>query len=236
MKIIIFGASGFIGSSLLTHCLQEPSLTSLIVISRRQLPSIASLDPRIKVIVLENFLTYPESVLNELTGAKACFWAIGGLKYKPVTTSQSEVVEVIQYPLAAAKALIAASSSTSNPVNTKEKTRFLFLSGALAERNQAKSLWFIEEGRKKQGLVETKLLDLADKYSDFETVIIYAGMVLRKENRIPERVVGLSRIAIRIDELAAAMVDSAVNGVGSGTVGNKELRRKGKALLGKRVD
>jgi hypothetical protein len=61
-------------------------------------------------------------------------------------------------------------------------------------------------------------------------------MVLRKENRIPERVVGLSRIAIRIDELAAAMVDSAVNGVGSGTVGNKELRRKGKALVGKRVD
>jgi nucleoside-diphosphate-sugar epimerase len=76
MKIILFGASGFIGSSLLTHCLQEPSLTSLIVISRRQLPSIASLDPRIKVIVLENFLTYPESVINELTGAKACFWFV----------------------------------------------------------------------------------------------------------------------------------------------------------------
>jgi hypothetical protein len=67
-----------------------------------------------------------------------------------VTISQSEIVEVIQYPLAAAKALIASSSSTSNPVNTKEKTRFLFLSGALAERNQTKSLWFLEEGRKKQ--------------------------------------------------------------------------------------
>ncbi|KAE9365713.1 hypothetical protein N431DRAFT_385569 [Stipitochalara longipes BDJ] len=234
MKIILFGASGFIGSSLLTHCLQQPTLTSLIVFSRRQLPSITSLDPRIKVIVLENFFIYPESVINELTGSKACFWAVGGLNYRIKIPGQSDSVEIIQYPLAAAKALIAASSSTSNSVNTKEKTRFFFLSGALAERNQTKSLWFIEEGRKAQGRVETKLLDLADEYSDFETVIIHSGGVLRKENWIPELAVGLSRVAIRIDELAAFMVDSAVNGVGSGTVGNEELRKKGKALLEKR--
>jgi len=41
----------------------------------------------------------------------------------------------------------------------------------------------------------------------------------------------LSCIAVRVNELAAAMIDSAVNGKGSGTLSNRVLRKRGKALL-----
>ena len=64
-----------------------------------------------------------------------------------------------------------------------------------------------------------------------ETVIIKAGLVIGKEHWIPEWVVGVSRLAIRVDGLAAAMVDCAVGGSGSGTLGNGELRRRGGGLL-----
>jgi hypothetical protein len=81
--------------------------------------------------------------------------------------------------------------------------------------------------------METHLLDLANEYEDFEAVIIVAGAVLKKESRIPELVVGLSRNAIRVDELAATMIDNATNGSGSGIIKNEELRKRGKALLRK---
>jgi transcription initiation factor TFIIIB Brf1 subunit/transcription initiation factor TFIIB len=87
-----------------------------------------------------------------------------------------------------------------------------------------------------QGLAETELLELAEKNSDFETVIIKCGYVLKKGSTVPEVLVGASRNAIRVDELAAAMVELAVMGSGSKTIGNAELRSMGKRLLKERKE
>jgi hypothetical protein len=54
---------------------------------------------------------------------------------------------------------------------------------------------------------------------------------MKKESPVPEVLVGLSRQAIRVDELAAAMIDTAINGSEVDTIGNAELRRRGKKLL-----
>lgn len=75
----------------------------------------------------------------------------------------------------------------------------------------------------KQGLAETKLFDLAEESRDvFETVIVQATYVIAKksESCVPEWVVGASRNAIRVDELAAAMLKIAVKGEGMGKVSN----------------
>jgi hypothetical protein len=74
MKFILTGTSGFIGGEILSQCLSLPSLISLIILSRRPLPEISARDPRISIIVLENFLIYPEDVVKQLVGAKACLW------------------------------------------------------------------------------------------------------------------------------------------------------------------
>jgi hypothetical protein len=76
MKYILADTSGFIGTEILTHCLSNPLITSLLILSRRPLPDIASLAPIIKVIVRENFLEYPESLKSELTGVKAVLWYV----------------------------------------------------------------------------------------------------------------------------------------------------------------
>jgi len=74
MKYILAGTSGFIGSEILAHCLSNPLITSLLILSRRPLPDIKSRDPRINVVVLDDFLTYPESVKSEFSGVKAVLW------------------------------------------------------------------------------------------------------------------------------------------------------------------
>lgn len=50
---------------------------------------------------------------------------------------------------------------------------------------------------------------------------------------MPEIVLGASRNAIRVDELAAAIIDIARNGSATDTVGNMKLRQMGKKLLKK---
>jgi len=76
MKLILTGTSGFIGTEILTQSLLNPTITSLIILSRRPLPDIATRDPRIHVHVLENFLSYPDSVKSDLKGAKAVLWYV----------------------------------------------------------------------------------------------------------------------------------------------------------------
>ena len=81
MKFILTGTSGFIGGEILSQCLALPSMASLIILSRRPLPEIGARDPRIFIIVLENFLIYPEDVAKQLAGAKACLWYVLFLQY-----------------------------------------------------------------------------------------------------------------------------------------------------------
>jgi uncharacterized protein YbjT (DUF2867 family) len=75
MKLIITGASGFIGGEVLSRALNSPSITSVIALLRRPLPDSPHLsNPKLKVVVLEDFNTYPPSVLEQLDGAEACIW------------------------------------------------------------------------------------------------------------------------------------------------------------------
>ena len=73
MKFILTGATGFIGGEVLRQCLASPSVTSIVVLSRRNLPT-ASSSPKLKVIIMEDFTVYPDSVVKELAGAEACIW------------------------------------------------------------------------------------------------------------------------------------------------------------------
>lgn len=73
MKIILTGSTGVIGSAVLQQCIQNSSITSIIVLSRRPLPSHFS-SPKLKVIILTDFLTYPDDVLVQLDNAQAFIW------------------------------------------------------------------------------------------------------------------------------------------------------------------
>jgi uncharacterized protein YbjT (DUF2867 family) len=74
MKIILSGATGFIGSEALQQCLKSSSITSVVALSRRNLPDAVTSNPKLKVIIMDDFTAYPDTVLRELAGTEACIW------------------------------------------------------------------------------------------------------------------------------------------------------------------
>jgi len=73
MKFILLGSTGFIGKEVLDQCLKTPVITSIIALSRRDLPEGAA-NPKLTTVIVEDFKLYSESVLEQLKGADACIW------------------------------------------------------------------------------------------------------------------------------------------------------------------
>lgn len=74
MKLILTGCTGFIGGEVLSQCLQNPSVTSIVALSRRKLPDSVGSDGKLKVIVMKDFNAYSEEVVREMEGAGGCIW------------------------------------------------------------------------------------------------------------------------------------------------------------------
>lgn len=72
-KIILSGVTGRIGKEVLDQALQNPTITSVIALSRRPLPDFAR-NGKVKVLLLNDFTDYSDDVVAELVGADGCIW------------------------------------------------------------------------------------------------------------------------------------------------------------------
>jgi uncharacterized protein YbjT (DUF2867 family) len=80
MHIILTGATGKVGSAVLHEALLNPAVTKLTILSRRQfsVPTEQGLDAsKAKIVIHEDYMTYPQSLIDDLKGADACIWAQG---------------------------------------------------------------------------------------------------------------------------------------------------------------
>ncbi|KAH7319248.1 hypothetical protein BKA65DRAFT_514095 [Rhexocercosporidium sp. MPI-PUGE-AT-0058] len=228
MKVILTGSTGFIGSEVLSRAIDHPFITSIICITRRALPESIFSNPKVKVIILKDFTSYPPEVISQLSGAEACIWALG------VPSTSSQKIEV-EYTLAAASAF---SQHLAPELRSKDKKfRFIYLSGMLANRDASKKLWFLQEKRTMKGTTENGLLAIEQKEgNNMDIIIARPGGVLAKETRVPDILVGLTK-SIKVDELAAFLVMAAsVTKEGERTWENDAVREAGKmALISGRV-
>ncbi|CRG83796.1 hypothetical protein PISL3812_01152 [Talaromyces islandicus] len=206
MKVVLTGVTGFIGREILDQCLQNPSITSIVALSRRELQPPLTSDSKVKVVVMDDFLVYPKPVLEEMSGAEACIWALGKARMPDNKTNRKVSVD---YTLAAAQAL---EQNSSPYADSNQKFRFVYLSGAGAEKDQGKSLWVMQDYGHIRGEVENKLLSFAkDHDSRFQSYIMRPGMVLPKEMTIRSLVFGLGP-SVKVDALAEVMIDVALRG------------------------
>jgi uncharacterized protein YbjT (DUF2867 family) len=74
MKVILTGSTGFVGREVLEQCLKNSSITSMIALSRRELPPSVVDNPKLKTAIVEDYLSYPDSLLQDIKGADACIW------------------------------------------------------------------------------------------------------------------------------------------------------------------
>lgn len=149
MKIVLTGATGRIGSSVLRHCLASPNVTSVVVLSRRSLPYESSLpqdqQAKLRTVLLKDkeFLTYPSHVMDEVRGAEACVWALS----VPIGKSANATRECeVDYPTNAAKAF---KEQLAGDFSGDKVFRFVLISADMVtEESATQELWYKAEFRK----------------------------------------------------------------------------------------
>ncbi|KAJ5098122.1 hypothetical protein N7532_005123 [Penicillium argentinense] len=156
MKVVLTGTTGFAGREVLNQYLQNPSITSIVVLSRCELPA----HDKLKVVVLEDFTSYPDFVREAVQGADACIWTLGITGAKAPDDETAHVS--IDYTIAAARFFYETC---------KKPFRFVYCSGTAAERDQKKPLWFMQIFRRIRGQVEIELLAFADEHSGFKLLL-----------------------------------------------------------------
>jgi uncharacterized protein YbjT (DUF2867 family) len=73
VRVILFGATGMVGAGVLIECLADPSVTSVLSISRR---ATGSAHPKLRELIRSDFFSF-EDVAGELAGYDACFFCLG---------------------------------------------------------------------------------------------------------------------------------------------------------------
>ncbi|KAL3449163.1 hypothetical protein BJX65DRAFT_294684 [Aspergillus insuetus] len=219
MKIIIAGATGYIGQELLAQSLAHPSITSVVALSRRDL-SITHNKLRVVHMKDTDFLSYSDSkIIDELKGASACLWAIGVVPSQARDPVSAKRI-CVDFTAAAARAFSRAASSS----DSKPPFRFVYISGAAVERDQSKSLWYMGNYRRMRGDGENVLFAHAEANPGvFEAYAMRPGLVPSLDGTIRDRIWSLFPSA-RKDLLAKAMIDIALKGHKEDTISNQAIR------------
>lgn len=78
MHLILTGATGLVGSSVLDAMLKNTNISKISILSRRPVPMAKdSGDSRVRVITHRDFGSYEPEVLDQLKDAEGCVWALG---------------------------------------------------------------------------------------------------------------------------------------------------------------
>ena len=126
MKVIIFGATGMVGSEVVRQAVIKPEITDVIAVVRNPL---GIENPKIKTIMHTNFLDY-KKLIPVFKEVDACIWCLG-ISQNQVSKEEYEVI-TYDYAVAAAKTMLA-----SNP-----DIKFVFLSGQGADSSQKSRILF----------------------------------------------------------------------------------------------
>ena len=221
MKVVLSGSTGFIGGEVLTQCVNHPSITSILILTRRDPEDMAS-NPKAKVIIVQDFASYDEPTINELRSADAAIWCMG-------TYTGSERVD-IEYPLKFIETI------KTRPAGSPQ-FRYVHLGGAFTEPppkegQKERSLWFFTNGRRVRGAAEARVLESAEDGSqgEFTVYIVKPGGVLSEGKAFLQRWIFSDSLSIGINELGATMVDLAVRGNEEKVFNNQKIIMHGRKL------
>lgn len=217
MKVILSGGTGYIGSAVLLTLLSHPHITTVVILTRRPLPSLTS-NPKLQTLLIKDFTSYDPTTINELRSADAAIWCLG-------TYHGDETIDV-EFPLAFID--VVKSHVLKGRVGEGVPFRFVQLGGAFTEPPPREGegervLWYFANGRRVRGRAEARVLECAKGKmtggGGFEVYVVKPGGVLSQTwswgGDVLRYFTGDS-LSVKMDELTGTMVDLAVNGNGTG--------------------
>ncbi|GAP87904.1 putative nucleoside-diphosphate-sugar epimerase protein [Rosellinia necatrix] len=216
MKLIISGATGFVGREVLRQSLSHPKITSVVALARTPvaipegLPT-GSDTSKLKAVVIQDYEVYPGEVKKELSGAHACIWTVAITPTKSKTYAFEEVKRVCQ-------TTAIAGLKSMHEAGTATPFRFLYMSGAASERDPTKTPKFMPEYCLMRGETESMLLALAQELgSGIEVAAAKPGYITASGYLARSAMAAVVRTvsgipSIDVVDLAAAMIEQVVEG------------------------
>jgi uncharacterized protein YbjT (DUF2867 family) len=164
MKVIVFGATGMIGSGVLLECLRDPRVTAVLTVGRSKADAS---HPKLTQLVHGDFLSF-ESIRGQLTGYDACFFCLG---VSAVGMSEADYHRMTyEITVAAAETLFAV-----NPGMT-----FCYVSGASTDSTErGRMMWARVKGK-----TENRLLAMSERSYMFRPGFIVPVQGVRSKTRL----------------------------------------------------
>ena len=235
MKILLTGATGFIGNEILEQCIAHNYVSHVYCLTRTQLDRKYATHKKVTQIIHEDFSQYPEYLLAKLVSYKieGCIWALGGQLPKFKTKEEAETVN-IHYTISAANAFASSLATQLDPklppMKQKFPFRFIFMSAWGAEQNPFASLWMYADSRKLKGATEKGVFDIADNCQEiegqkcFDAIALRAGGVLPKGEGVANLLSEATMPYILVNRLARCAIRVALEG--TTPAGKKILENK----------
>ncbi|OQO11155.1 hypothetical protein B0A48_05411 [Cryoendolithus antarcticus] len=215
MKVLITGATGTVGGGALKFALSHPAITTVYVLSRREL---AFTHPKLKVLLKTDYKTYTPTELEQLQGVSACIWALGA------PTGGMDIHTLV--PRVARDAFfehLAPAIPGGGPFT------FVLTSGLLVVRDQERWLPGFLKPLQIRGKVEGEFAEFEKQHEGK-----WRTMVARPASVLKEGTTSMLPYRFQIDSLAlgAALVTLASSEDSKGrTLENLELREVGQKAL-----
>ncbi|KAF7374642.1 Succinate-semialdehyde dehydrogenase [Mycena sanguinolenta] len=229
MKLIVAGATGFVGQEVIRQSLRNPDIKSVVALTRRPVTAPAGTDAsKLKNVVVKDYDQYPDEVKKEFAEADACIWTVAITPMKSKKFSFDEVTRVCQTsPLVGLNAM--HSAGLSRPF------RFLYVSGEGAERDQSKKPSFLGQYLLMRGETENRVLAFAAEHSaeGFEVCVAKPGLI---SNSLATTVLGAvikftGFSSVSLQEVSAALLTQVTRGIEKETLESADLLRIGQKAL-----
>ncbi|KAI0455124.1 NAD(P)-binding protein [Xylaria acuta] len=215
MKLIVSGATGFVGKEIIRQSLSHPKIATVVALARSPVAAPEKLpeggdSSKLKSIVIQDYTVYPDEVKREFSGADACIWTVA------ITPSKSKMYDFEEVKRICHTSAIAGLRSI-HEAGTATPFRFLYMSGAAAERDQTKTPKLMFQYSLMRGETENQLLALGSELGGIEVAVAKPGYITASGDFTRTAMAAMVRTvsgipSIDVVDLVAAMLDQVIRG------------------------